>query len=971
LQTTGFFFDINIPPVFSGSKRTFCNCGQSSRRELIYNTNILHLEERFSLKNRKICETTNRVIEQVYSFNTNRDMPNILYTIIIYPLVLIISTVYKIADDLFNKAGLSIIAVSMAVSFLCLPLYIVAEGWQRLERETLKRLKIRVEKIKAVFSGDERYMMLAAYYRQNHYHPVYALRSSFGLLIQIPFFLAAYTFLSNLTALQGQSFFFISDLGSSDKLIPFGGGTLNILPILMTLINVIAGAIYTRDLSTRDKVQIYGMAALFLLLLYNSPSGLVLYWTMNNIFSLLKNIFYKIKNPQRILYILFSFIVILLDFFLIFIHTGDPFNRFCVVFISIIIPFSPLLLKAARYMLRVVFPPLLRDKRSRTRLYVCSLAIITLLTGYVIPSIVISSSPQEFSYVESITSPFIFLAACFFQSFGLFFFWMLCVYFLFKDKIQTFFCAFTLPAVFIFLINTFFFSGKYGYLSPMLTFENGGMMKPATFSAILNIALILAAAFLVFFLFYKNRQKLLSISFCVVFCALFGISIVNSYTIQREFSRLTAIRNLSDPAETSSVAPIFHLSTQGKNIVVVMLDRAMGGFLPEILAEKPQLRAAYAGFIYYPNTISYSGFTLMGVPPLFGGYEYTPEAMNLRDKEPLVQKHNEALLLLPRIFSESGFNTVVTDPPWANYSWISDTQIYSPYPAIKTYNTKQRYTDIWLSNNKFSGASLKSSLLIRNFLWLSFLKISPLVLRDIIYDNGVWLSLDQQQIDFTSIIDTYSVLDYLPELTAVQNTSHGNFSFIVNELTHEPAFLQAPDYTPALEVTDRGNTKYADITNYPVNAAAIRMLGEWFEFLKQNRVYDNTRIIIVSDHGAGINLGIFSDEGGLPFLREEYNPLLLVKDFNAGTAPLITDNTFMTQADVPAIALSGVVKDPVNPFTGKPVISTAKETGSQKICISGKWSPHEHGSHTFTIMPNEWYMVHDNIFDKNNWSRAE
>jgi membrane protein insertase Oxa1/YidC/SpoIIIJ len=32
------------------------------------------------------------------------------------------------------------------------------------------------------------------------------------------------------------------------------------------------------------------MALIFLVLLYNSPSGLVLYWTCNNIFSLGKNL---------------------------------------------------------------------------------------------------------------------------------------------------------------------------------------------------------------------------------------------------------------------------------------------------------------------------------------------------------------------------------------------------------------------------------------------------------------------------------------------------------------------------------------------------------------------------------------------------------------------------------------------------------------------------------------------------------
>jgi membrane protein insertase Oxa1/YidC/SpoIIIJ len=120
----------------------------------------------------------------------------------------------------------------------------VAEKWQQIERDTQKRLKPKIDKIKAVFKGDEQYIILSNYYRQNHYHPVYALRSTFGLLIQIPFFIAAYSYLSQLEVLKNESFFFISDLGAPDGLISAGSLSVNMLPIAMTVINIIAGAIY-------------------------------------------------------------------------------------------------------------------------------------------------------------------------------------------------------------------------------------------------------------------------------------------------------------------------------------------------------------------------------------------------------------------------------------------------------------------------------------------------------------------------------------------------------------------------------------------------------------------------------------------------------------------------------------------------------------------------------------------------------
>lgn len=43
------------------------------------------------------------------------------------------------------------------------------------------------------------------------------------------------------------------------------------------------------------------MAVFFLFFLYESPAGLVFYWTLNNVFSLVKTIFYKLKHADKVL----------------------------------------------------------------------------------------------------------------------------------------------------------------------------------------------------------------------------------------------------------------------------------------------------------------------------------------------------------------------------------------------------------------------------------------------------------------------------------------------------------------------------------------------------------------------------------------------------------------------------------------------------------------------------------------------
>ena len=195
-------------------------------------------------------------------------MSNFFYTLIIYPLYQLIEVVYRVFFEICKNEGISIIGVSIAVTLLCLPLYAVAENWQQIERNTQKKLAPGIERIKKTFKGDEQYMMLTTFYRQNHYHPMMALRSSFGLLIQIPFFIAAYSYLSNNHDIIGKSFLFINDLGKADALFSIGNFPVNVLPVAMTLINIIAGAIYTKGFPVKEKIQIYGMALLFLIILY-------------------------------------------------------------------------------------------------------------------------------------------------------------------------------------------------------------------------------------------------------------------------------------------------------------------------------------------------------------------------------------------------------------------------------------------------------------------------------------------------------------------------------------------------------------------------------------------------------------------------------------------------------------------------------------------------------------------------------
>ena len=237
---------------------------------------------------------------------------NFLYKIFISPIEMIVDTIFSFVINEMPQLGVftAILFVSLCINFFALPLYNIADKLQEKERNTKKKLEYRIQKIKKAFKGDERFMMINEYYRQNNYKPIYALRSALSILIEIPFFIAAYHYLSNCQALKDASFWIFKNLGEPDNLLSFTFNgkfvPVNVLPILMTVINFVSGSIYTKDSTLSEKVQLYAVALIFLVLLYMSPSGLVIYWILNNIFSLLKNIVSKTKNPKKILYISLS-----------------------------------------------------------------------------------------------------------------------------------------------------------------------------------------------------------------------------------------------------------------------------------------------------------------------------------------------------------------------------------------------------------------------------------------------------------------------------------------------------------------------------------------------------------------------------------------------------------------------------------------------------------------------------------------
>ncbi len=906
-----------------------------------------------------------------------------LEAVFIGPLKLVFEIIFDIADRFIGHPGLAIIVLSLIMNILVLPLYKRADAMQEAARDTEAKLQKGVSHIKKTFSGDERMMILQTYYRQNNYKPTSALNGSISLLLEIPFFMAAYQFLSHLDILNGVSLGPIADLGAPDGLIVIGSLSINLLPILMTLVNIVSSSLYLKGFPLKTKIQLYAMALFFLVFLYTSPACLVFYWTLNNVFSLVKNIFYKLRNPKKILRILTSAAGLLLIVCGLFFYSNPSVIRkafLCGVGLIMQLPLiMPLFARSGKQVRSAV--------SSNRKLFVLGALFLTILVGLLIPSTYIAASPQEYIDVSYFHHPIWYVVNSLCLSAGTFLVWIGVFYWLASPRGKVIFEKLVWILCGVMMVNYMFFGTDLGIISSTLQYENG--MSFSLKSQLFNLLIIALVAGLMYLLI-KKWKSVVSLALITAIIGVGGMSAVNFVTINRSVNQL-------GQSEDSLAMPSFTLSKDGQNVVVIMLDRALGAVVPSILKEKPELKETFAGFTYYSNTISFGGHTNFGVPALVGGYEYTPVEMNKRSDESLASKHDEALKVMPKLFSDNGYQVTVCDPPYAGYQWIPDLTIYDDIPNVNPY----------ISTGKFSNIERKQSTIEstrRNFFCFSLMKSMPLFLQPTIYNLGQYNQAVSISFDDISpiygissisesfghnvlFLDSYNVLTNMSNMTEITEDSQNTFLFMANDATHEVMLLQAPDYVPSAIVNNiEYDAEHADrftvdgitlnidplsMVHYHSNMAALLRLGEWFDYLRENDVYDNTRIILVSDHGYGLNqIDQLIVDYDLWTDAMYYFPLLMVKDFNS--QEFTVSDEFMTNADVPTLATADIIDNPVNPYTGVPINNNEKTAHDQLIILSEDWNVIEDPLLTLnngnTYLPSNWASVKDDIWDKENWS---
>ncbi len=186
---------------------------------------------------------------------------------------------------LTHNWGVAIVLLSVIISFLLYPLSIK----QMRSMKEMQILQPRIEALRNEYKNNPQRLNkeIMELYRVHKINP---LSGCLPLVLQIPVFFALYQALIRSVELKGAQFLWIKDLAMPDRLFSLSGNLpvkeINLLPILMTLLMVVqqkfSMAKATGAVAEQQKMMSILMPGIFLLIFYNMPAGLVLYWLINS-----------------------------------------------------------------------------------------------------------------------------------------------------------------------------------------------------------------------------------------------------------------------------------------------------------------------------------------------------------------------------------------------------------------------------------------------------------------------------------------------------------------------------------------------------------------------------------------------------------------------------------------------------------------------------------------------------------------
>ena len=229
------------------------------------------------------------------------------------PIIGWLANILRFFLDFFYRLipnyGVAIILLTVLIKILFFPL--TQKSFESTSKMSMLSPKIEELKKKHQGKPEKLNQEMMALYRKEGVNPV---GGCLPLLLQMPIFFALFELLNNAFDLRGAPFIvpWIGDLSAPESFLPFGftipllnWDELRILPFLMLGTTLLQSRISQNPGATQTqmKMMMYAMPIFFFFILYSMPSGLVIYWTMQNVLSIAQQLYINDRRrragPER------------------------------------------------------------------------------------------------------------------------------------------------------------------------------------------------------------------------------------------------------------------------------------------------------------------------------------------------------------------------------------------------------------------------------------------------------------------------------------------------------------------------------------------------------------------------------------------------------------------------------------------------------------------------------------------------
>jgi YidC/Oxa1 family membrane protein insertase len=228
------------------------------------------------------------------------------------PITVFLEWMISLFYGLTNSYGLAIILMTVVIKIILHPL--TRKSFESMRK--MSALQPKIAEIKERFKNNQVEMNKAtqALYKKEKINP---MGGCLPMLLQLPIFYGLYNALSEMPELRNQSFLWIRDLSLPDTIktivanVPFLSYELNgvkytdinVLPFVMTATTLLQSKLTSGDQTAQQgKMMTYLFPIMFFFIFWNMPSGLVLYWTVQNVLTIGQQYFidYRFKKKAAL-----------------------------------------------------------------------------------------------------------------------------------------------------------------------------------------------------------------------------------------------------------------------------------------------------------------------------------------------------------------------------------------------------------------------------------------------------------------------------------------------------------------------------------------------------------------------------------------------------------------------------------------------------------------------------------------------